>query len=470
MLRQIRWTLLTVLLVLSGCVPTKPSEPTNLTADASLNPNTVTLFLTGNTLSTLKPCGCSTGQLGGLDRRGAVIHSAPADRRILIDTGNFLAQDTPQDRLKLSILLQALTLQEYDILHLDKNDLQVITEMGLLDSTNSKLITSNPNDKIPAKIEREFTLAGRKMLVTIASIQTADFNPSKLPQLFDNKEVTTKANLLIVDSSDPKIIDPIAKTNLVDVLIVPATATEPRIVDRSRSRPRVISVGKYGEYAAKLTLEVQNDLLVKSEFSDVPITDKLPSDKNLVDLYKFYQTLVRDEKILDKVPQVPLEGGLAFVGTGKCKTCHEFAYQKWTERKHAIAYPTLVTAEHQYDPECIKCHVIGLGYESGFKNETSPEDLREVGCEACHGPGNKHIESVLTQKPYVAPGGQPRMKCLDCHTNENSAGFSGHEREYFQKIVHWKEPRAEDSIQYLSGTAAPKADSVNVGKESSDNR
>ena len=142
----------------------------------------------------------------------------------------------------------------------------------------------------------------------------------------------------------------------------------------------------------------------------------------------------------------------------------------WTQKKHAIAYPTLVKVEHQYDPECVKCHVIGLGYESGFKNEFSPEDLREVGCEACHGPGNKHIESVLTQKPYVGTGGQPRMKCVDCHTTEHSAGFSGHEREYFQKIVHWKEPKAEDSIQYLGGAAAPKADSVNIGTESSDNR
>jgi len=470
MLRRFRWTGLLVLLVLSGCVPTKPSEPTNLTADPSLNPNTVTIFLTGNTLSTLKPCGCSTGQLGGLDRRGAAIHSTPADRRLVIDTGNFLAQDTPQDRLKLSILLQALTLQEYDILHLDKNDMKVISEMGLLDSTNCEILSSiSLYDKIAAKVGREFSLDDRKLRVTIASIQAADFNPSKLSQLFDAKGDTVKSNLLIVDSSDPKIIDSIAKTNLVDVLIVPSMATEPRIVDRGRTRPLVISVGKFGEYAAKLTLQVQNDGSVKPEFSEVPITDKLPSDKNLVDLYKFYQTLVRDEKLLDKVPQVPLEDGLAFVGTKKCQTCHEFAYQKWTERKHAIAYPTLVQVEHQYDPECVKCHVIGLGYESGFKNDTNSE-FGNVGCEACHGPGNKHIESVLTQKTYVAPGGQPRMKCVDCHTNENSSGFSGHEREYFQKIAHWKEPRAEDSIQYLSGTAAPKADSVNVGKESSDNR
>lgn len=468
MLQRYRWMVVLLLTAVPACVPPEPTAPTNLAADPSLQANTVTLFLTGNTLSTLKPCGCTTGQLGGLDRRGAVLHSAPADRRILVDTGNFLMQDTQQDRIKLGILLQAMTLLEYDFLHLDQNDLQVVSEMGLLDSTSCQVLTSIPSDKVPAKAEKEMSVSGRKLKVTIASIQAADLDAVKLSELFTGKGDIAQANLLIVDSSQPAVIDAIAKTGLVDVLVVPAAATEPRIVDRSRQRPLVISVGKFGEYVAKLTVEVRSDQSTRIGFSDVPVTEQLPMDQSLVDLYKFYQTLVREEQLLDKVPRIPLEGGLAFVGSKKCQICHEYAYAMWTEKKHSIAYPTLVKVEHQYDPECVKCHVIGLGYETGFQNEASPVDLREVGCEACHGPGNLHIESVLTQKPYVSCGLQPRMRCVDCHTPEHSAGFGGHEREYFQKIIHWKEPKAEDAIQYLSEGAAPKVDSINTAAESSD--
>lgn len=468
MLQRYRWVVVLLFAAVFGCIPPEPKAPANLPADPSLNTNTVTIFLTGNALSTLKPCGCTTGQLGGLDRRGAVLHSTPADRRILVDTGNFLMQDTQQDRIKLGILLQAMTLLEYDFLHLDQQDLQVVSEMGLLDSTSCQVMASAPNDKIPAIVEKDISVSGRTLKVRIASIQAADLDAGTLSQLFINKGDTAKANLLIVDSSQPAVIDAVAKTNLVDVLIVPAAATEPRIVDRSRQRPLVISVGKFGEYVAKLSIEVRADQSIQVGFSDVPVTEKLPMDQALVDLYKFYQTLVREEKLLDKVPRIPLEGGLAFVGSKKCQICHEYAYSMWTEKKHSIAYPTLVKVEHQYDPECVKCHVIGLGYETGFQNETSPIDLREVGCEACHGPGNLHIESVLTQKPYVSCGLQPRMRCVDCHTPEHSAGFGGHEREYFQKIIHWKEPKAEDAIQYLSGEAAPKGDSINTAAESSD--
>lgn len=457
-----------LLAAVPACVRPEPETSTNLPGDPSFNAHTVTIFLTGNTLSTLKPCGCTTGQLGGLDRRSAIFHSTPADRRILVDTGNFLMQDSQQDRIKLGVLLQAMTLLEYDIIHLDTNDFRVVKEMGLLDAAGSQVLTPTPKDDIPAVIETEMSVSGRMFKVTIASIQSADMDPGKLAQLFGKKGDTAKVNLLIVDSSQPAVIDAVAGTDLVDVLIVPAAATEPRIVDRSRMRPLVISVGKFGEYVAKLSVEVRPDQSTRIRFSDVAVTEQLPMDQALVDLYKFYQTLVREEKLLDLVPQIPLSDGLAFVGSNKCQICHEYAYSMWSQKKHAIAYPTLVKVEHQYDPECVKCHVIGLGYETGFQNESSPVDLREVGCESCHGPGNLHIESVLTQKQYVSCGNQPRMRCVDCHTSEHSSGFGGHEREYFQKIIHWKEPKAEDAIQYLSGAAGSKGVSVNTAEESSD--
>jgi len=42
---------------------------------------------------------------------------------------------------------------------------------------------------------------------------------------------------------------------------------------------------------------------------------------------------------------------------------------------------------------------------------------------------------------------QPKMACLDCHTPEKSTGFAGHEEEYMQKIVHWREPAADRDVK-----------------------
>ncbi len=425
-------------------IPSAETSTTDLLIQ-SAHADTVTVFLTGNILSTLKPCGCTTGQLGGLDRRPAVLSTAPADRRLIIDTGNFLRQDTPQDRIKLGILLQALTLLEYNLVHFESNDLQLISEMGLMDTLSCETIAPGSSEIGPT-FERTFTISDRELVVQVATVSVRDFEQTNLSQLFDSQRDTANVILLIVDSAETDFINRIAATNRVDVIIVPATATEPRIVDRSRKKPLVISVGKFGEYVTRLLLQVKPDNTVAIGFSDIAIVESYPSDEALVDLYKFYQTLVRDEGLLDKVPQVPLPDGLQYTGSKKCQTCHEYEYAQWSTKLHAKAYPTLVKVDHQYDPECVQCHVIGLGYETGFKNESSPEDLRNVGCESCHGPGSQHIESVLTQKNYVSTG-QPRSKCTDCHTTEHSPKFYGNEKEYFQKIIHWKEHTWETSVK-----------------------
>jgi len=39
------------------------------------------------------------------------------------------------------------------------------------------------------------------------------------------------------------------------------------------------------------------------------------------------------------------------------------------------------------------------------------------------------------------------MSCLTCHTPEKSTGYAGHEEEYMQKIVHWREPAAAGNVK-----------------------
>lgn len=96
-------------LILGICLAGIGCTPTGSSNGRLHNPGSpVTIFITGNVLSTLKPCGCSSGQLGGLDRRGAVLATVPADRRLVMDTGNLLVNDGPQDMIKLGIMLQAM--------------------------------------------------------------------------------------------------------------------------------------------------------------------------------------------------------------------------------------------------------------------------------------------------------------------------------------------------------------------------
>ncbi len=75
----------------SSAMSTKPP------AKSAYRTDVLTVFLTGNELGALQPCGCSGGQLGGLDRRSAVFNSVPASERLIVDAGSFVEGDSEQD-------------------------------------------------------------------------------------------------------------------------------------------------------------------------------------------------------------------------------------------------------------------------------------------------------------------------------------------------------------------------------------
>ena len=55
-----------------------------------------------------------------------------------------------------------------------------------------------------------------------------------------------------------------------------------------------------------------------------------------------------------------------------------------------------VDPPRNFDPECISCHVVGWNpeqffpYVGGFRSEQETPQLKNTGCEDCHGSGQKH--------------------------------------------------------------------------------
>ena len=102
-----------------------------------------------------------------------------------------------------------------------------------------------------------------------------------------------------------------------------------------------------------------------------------------------------------------------YVGTERCTDCHVAAGKVWEKTPHSHAYKTLVDAKRpsnrQYDPECIVCHTVGFGYQTGFRSEKETPKLLNVGCESCHGPGSLHASNPNDEalraemNPWKAP-------------------------------------------------------------------
>jgi hypothetical protein len=110
------------------------SSNTAVKADSA---DVLTVFLTGNELGALKPCGCSGGQLGGLERRPAVLNTAPAAKRVIVDTGSFTKTDGEQDQIKFQILIDALDMLGYDLVNLTEQDIEMAKTLALLERRDS---------------------------------------------------------------------------------------------------------------------------------------------------------------------------------------------------------------------------------------------------------------------------------------------------------------------------------------------
>ena len=90
-------------------------------------------------------------------------------------------------------------------------------------------------------------------------------------------------------------------------------------------------------------------------------------------------------------------------------------------------------------PDCVSCHVVGYGQESGFISAEKTDHLTDVGCERCHGPGLDHVTSGGAKKLGIIGGVTPSVMCTQCHDYEQSPEFVYGDR--WKVIEHGKEPK-----------------------------
>ena len=119
----------------------------------------------------------------------------------------------------------------------------------------------------------------------------------------------------------------------------------------------------------------------------------------------------------------PAKGKASYVGSETCSDCHDEAMEFWKTTRHAGAWETLVERGQQFDYECIGCHVTGWA-QPGGSNLAHNENLRDVQCETCHGPGSIHVDKGGEETPFAVVRNPNKNLCAEqCHTKEHSDTF-----------------------------------------------
>ncbi|MBN1572241.1 MAG: hypothetical protein JW984_03475 [Deltaproteobacteria bacterium] len=159
----------------------------------------------------------------------------------------------------------------------------------------------------------------------------------------------------------------------------------------------------------------------------VSLGDNLADDPEVKKIDNEYKDKLIEEKgkfqedMLKKGKRSPtdLAQDPHYVGAKMCGTCHPSIADFVKKTRHPGAFDTLRENKRQFEPECFSCHTTGYRMPGGFTNLYTAGELIGVQCEACHGPGSRHVLDTKVNMKKT-----PTEKdCVTCHDIENDDNF-----------------------------------------------
>ncbi|HUT94047.1 MAG TPA: multiheme c-type cytochrome [Thermoguttaceae bacterium] len=444
------------------------------------------LLVSGRLDGYLEPCGCAglDRMKGGLSRRYSMLEQLRGERGwpvAAVDVGGLVKGFGPQANLKFQTAVNSLQGMRYNAIAIGKRDLQLGVDglvSGPFVSANVALFGFDfqpgltPRQRVvevgDVKLGITSILGTRwQREVNNSDVEMAD-PKDKLAEVVPALEKECDVLVLLAHATREESIELARQFPQFPVVITAGGPAEPpaRAERIEGSRTLLIEVGEKGMNA--VVLGFYDDPAQPIRYQRVPLDSRFPQADYVKSEMSLYQEGLKDAGLeglgVTPVPYPGKELMGKFVGTAKCKSCHEESYRVWKKSGHAKAWQTLVELNpaRNFDPECTSCHVVGWTpqnyrpLDSGFLSEKETPHLIDVGCETCHGPGEKHVAAELgsdldlmeeLRKPTVitleesqqavSSAISDRQHCMNCHDLDNSPDFDF--ETYWPKIEHREE-------------------------------
>lgn len=431
-------------------------------------PDRIRILVSGSLHGHLEPCGCASGQLGGLARRVQHI-GEQRNYDVLLEGGDLVDSATPLDPLKVLTATSVLfDIAHYDALGVGPKDLELPREEWSAFLQKQPVVASDLQCADPAWPGLPFVQKEvRGIKVRIASLLTTTPAALRAPEaavkhlppadawraaLAGADDATRRIVMLHGNDSEIRALIPQLQPPPDLAIGIDPGSIEPTSAASPVGNVPLVFAGTRGRVLLDVWLhrDAQGghaacELVPLPASKTAPGGGGDPSTKEAILQHRF--TVQADRTLEKMVRQRPTASGAAYVGSDQCKSCHESAYTAFTKMKHFGAWDTLVKAEKdpkRYGwpvtayPDCVSCHVVGFGEKTGFDSyETTPQ-LANVGCERCHGPGSEHIQAPAKNKLGMLGGVRPSELCVQCHDFEQSPNFVYPEK--WPLIQHGLEP------------------------------
>ena len=442
----------------SGC--SKPS------ASDSRKPTDVTFYWTCDADGRLEPCGCFTGQHGGLTRVQSFLKSPDADHApLLADVGNALAGTADYQVIQYRYIRQAFATMGYSALNVGEREAHLpLAELRKLAADSPvPMLSANLVERAGGKLVfapyRVVEHDGRRVaFVGALGAVPADalgdglaVEPAKSALARVLPEVRKQADaIVLLMYADEKTIRALADEFYELDLILGGKVPQPSQALTRQNRSVVLwttnETKALGMFKAGLG---GPERFVARGWDIVFVKEQIPQDNGLLAVSNRYRSEIRQTRLAVDDPthvgddQVPgVRPPADYAGTTSCAGCHPTAYAKWQQTGHARALESLVARGSDADPSCLSCHTVGLGTASGYQREHPKPELANVGCESCHGPGSEHVSEY---RRVAREGGSVLYKyrpigaqdCTSCHYGEFSRPFDY--AQFWPNVRHGKE-------------------------------
>ncbi|HEY3265899.1 MAG TPA: multiheme c-type cytochrome [Armatimonadota bacterium] len=419
----------------------------------------------------VEPCGCHSGQYGGIARWATYLKQSRAknpQELALFAGGARLGQGGPMDE-QAPTLWDAYTRMKFDAGTLAAEDLADVPKLTAAEKawiTVANLTDASGKAPFPAALyKRRMNHAGKPVRIGIIGILgDSPFGTMPNPRIspVDQPwrvadptatlkkvipEVRKKADIVIVLYAGTRRLAQNLSQDApgADIMVVGLEGAADTVVEKM-DNTAIVQNPDRGRFAVAMSI-----LLDKAgrpaQFSlqTTPISDALKDDPEMIPLVAAYR-----KKLAVPPASVAASTGAApptttpaayrseWAGSFACSSCHAAEFNQWKTTKHAIAMNTL---EKQPDgtaarrPDCVKCHVAAFDRPGGFTLSQPRWDLKGVGCESCHGPAGAHVEARLkglAGAPMLRNPG--KAVCVTCHTKDNSPTFDY--AKYLPHIQH----------------------------------
>lgn len=428
------------------------------------------LLVSASMSGRLEPCGCASGQLGGLARRMQHIGERH-NYDLLLEGGNLVEGSSPLDLEKLltAVTILANMQHPYDAMGIGQHDLELPFDDWVGYSAGAPFVASDLTSEQaewPGKPYVEKKVRGRA--VRIASLTLAvpgkyqgeDSKVRLLAPLAGWTRALEGADedawrILLLHGTDVRARELVPTLQPPPHLVVccDASYVEPSTRPEMVAGIPVVYPGTRGRILLECTL-YRLPKGPRAALEVVPLAGSLTvpgggGDPDVKQVLLAHRNQVKEDGLLQRMArQQPTPNGASYVGSQNCQSCHITAYAAWQASKHAHAWETLQKAEadpKRYGwpvtayPDCVSCHVVGYREQSGFVSFEDTPQLAGVGCERCHGPGSEHIASGGKVRLGMHGGTQASVLCVQCHDFEQSPTFVYGER--WPTIAHKLDPK-----------------------------